>query len=144
MPVPTLHNALHCCILSHRASSQAQRIAFAMFTPAGLSSWDVRLQEKRHQMMNDVRALCSVSDPNLVQLIGAYHAPEKGQVRPAGCTFPLHALLTGQTTGWGMRRALMLCQCPFTWLHLSDHEEMKQLCTPQSLYQSVRLDSADL
>lgn len=38
------------------------------------------LQEKRHQMMNDVRALCSISDPNLVQLIGAYHAPEKGQV----------------------------------------------------------------
>ena len=32
-------------------------------------------------MMNDVRALCSISDPNLVQLIGAYHAPEKGQVR---------------------------------------------------------------
>ena len=31
-------------------------------------------------MMNDVRALCSISDPNLVQLIGAYHAPEKGQV----------------------------------------------------------------
>ena len=38
-------------------------------------------QEKRHQMMNDVRALCSISDPHLVQLIGAYHAPEKGQVR---------------------------------------------------------------
>ena len=33
-------------------------------------------------MMNDVRALCSISDPNLVQLIGAYHAPEKGQARP--------------------------------------------------------------
>ena len=32
-------------------------------------------------MMNDVRALCSISDPHLVQLIGAYHAPEKGQVR---------------------------------------------------------------
>ena len=40
------------------------------------------MQEKRHQMMNDVRALCSISDPNLVQLIGAYHAPEKGQVLP--------------------------------------------------------------
>lgn len=33
-------------------------------------------------MMNDVRALCSISNPNLVQLIGAYHAPEKGQVQP--------------------------------------------------------------
>lgn len=45
------------------------------------------LQEKRHQMMNDVRALCSISDPNLVQLIGAYHAPEKGQVRSLGMCF---------------------------------------------------------
>ena len=32
-------------------------------------------------MMNDIRALCSVNDPGLVQFIGAYHAPENGQVR---------------------------------------------------------------
>ena len=31
-------------------------------------------------MMNDIRALCSVNDPGLVQFIGAYHAPENGQV----------------------------------------------------------------
>lgn len=39
-------------------------------------------QEKRHQMMNDIRALCNVTEPSLVQFIGAYHAPENGQV---GC-----------------------------------------------------------
>jgi len=85
--------------------------------------------------MNDVRALCSVSDPNLVQLIGAYHAPEKGQVRPSGCTFTLHALPTGQTTG-RMCRAQCCVSVPSTWLHLLDHEEMKQLCTPQSLFKA--------
>ena len=31
-------------------------------------------------MMNDIRALCSVNNPGLVQFIGAYHAPENGQV----------------------------------------------------------------
>ena len=42
-------------------------------------------------MMNDVRALCSISDPNLVQLIGAYHAPEKGQVPPQQLSCPRSA-----------------------------------------------------
>ena len=37
-------------------------------------------QEKRHQMMNDIKALCNVTEPSLVQFIGAYHAPENGQV----------------------------------------------------------------
>ena len=38
------------------------------------------MQEKRHQIMNDVRALCDVNHPGLVQFIGAYHLPENGQV----------------------------------------------------------------
>ncbi|KAK9902117.1 hypothetical protein WJX75_004920 [Coccomyxa subellipsoidea] len=37
-------------------------------------------REKRHQMMNDIRALCNVTEPSLVQFIGAYHAPENGQI----------------------------------------------------------------
>ena len=31
-------------------------------------------------MLNDIRALCNVDEPHLVQFIGAYHAPENGQV----------------------------------------------------------------
>ena len=31
-------------------------------------------------MLNDIRALCCVDEPHLVQFIGAYHAPENGQV----------------------------------------------------------------
>ncbi len=42
----------------------------------------VATQEKRHQMMNDVKALCEVDDPGLVRFVGAYHAPENGQARP--------------------------------------------------------------
>ncbi len=42
----------------------------------------MRAQEKRHQMMNDIKALCNVTEPSLVQFIGAYHAPENGQVMP--------------------------------------------------------------
>jgi hypothetical protein len=38
-------------------------------------------QEKRHQMMNDIKALCDVQEPSLVQFIGAFHCPESGQVR---------------------------------------------------------------
>lgn len=38
-------------------------------------------QDKRHQMMNDVKALCEVDDAGLVRFVGAYHAPENGQVR---------------------------------------------------------------
>ncbi|BDA48249.1 Mitogen-activated protein kinase kinase 3 [Coccomyxa sp. Obi] len=37
-------------------------------------------REKRHQMMNDIKALCNVTEPSLVQFIGAYHAPENGQI----------------------------------------------------------------
>ena len=32
-------------------------------------------------MMNDVKALCEVDDAGLVRFVGAYHAPENGQVR---------------------------------------------------------------
>ncbi|KAK9820835.1 hypothetical protein WJX81_001306 [Elliptochloris bilobata] len=37
-------------------------------------------KEKRHQMMNDVKALCEVDDAGLVRFVGAYHAPENGQI----------------------------------------------------------------
>ncbi|KAK9815893.1 hypothetical protein WJX72_011527 [[Myrmecia] bisecta] len=38
-------------------------------------------KEKRHQMMNDVKALCDIPNvPGLVQFIGAYHAPENGEI----------------------------------------------------------------
>ena len=43
---------------------------------------NMAMQEKRHQMMNDVKALCEVDDPGLVRFVGAYHAPENGQARP--------------------------------------------------------------
>ena len=39
------------------------------------------LQERRKQMMNDVRNLCESPDvPGLVQFLGAYHCPEQEQV----------------------------------------------------------------
>ena len=39
------------------------------------------LQDKRHQMMNDVRALCDAPHvPGLVDFVGAYHDSENGQV----------------------------------------------------------------
>ena len=39
------------------------------------------VQEKRHQMMNDVRALCDAPHiPGLVDFVGAYHESESGQV----------------------------------------------------------------
>ena len=56
-------------------------------------------------MMNDVRALCSISDPNLVQLIGAYHAPEKGQV-------PTHQL---------SRRLIQIQYCNVSSCPCSEH-----------------------
>ena len=38
-------------------------------------------QDKRHQMMNDVRALCDAPHvPGLVDFVGAYHESENGQV----------------------------------------------------------------
>lgn len=40
-----------------------------------------RTQDKRHQMMNDVRALCDAPHvPGLVDFVGAYHESENGQV----------------------------------------------------------------
>ncbi len=37
-------------------------------------------QDKRHQMMNDVRALCDAPHvPGLVDFVGAYHETENGQ-----------------------------------------------------------------
>lgn len=39
-------------------------------------------------MMNDVKALCEVDDPGLVRFVGAYHAPENGQARPAQQPLP--------------------------------------------------------
>ena len=41
---------------------------------------DVHLQEKRQQIMNDIRGLCDVSHPALVQFIGAFRVPDSGQV----------------------------------------------------------------
>ena len=39
------------------------------------------VQDKRHQMMNDVRALCDAPHiPGLVDFVGAYHESESGQV----------------------------------------------------------------
>jgi serine/threonine protein kinase len=37
-------------------------------------------QEKRKQIMNDIRGLSDVSNPSLVQFIGAYRVPDKSQV----------------------------------------------------------------
>ena len=38
-------------------------------------------QDKRQQMMNDVRALCDAPHvPGLVDFVGAYHESETGQV----------------------------------------------------------------
>lgn len=56
-------------------------------------------QEKRHQMMNDIRALCNVTEPSLVQFIGAYHAPENGQVGNIMAIKEPHSCLTNLTAG---------------------------------------------
>lgn len=38
-------------------------------------------QDMRHQMLNDVKALCDAQTvPGLVSFCGAYHIPESGQV----------------------------------------------------------------
>ena len=44
------------------------------------TEWGPHAQERRHQMMNDVQALCDVNHPSLVRFIGAFHTPENGQV----------------------------------------------------------------
>ena len=47
----------------------------------------VHFQDKRQQMMNDVRALCDAPQvPGLIDFVGAYHESETGQV----CQ-PLHS-----------------------------------------------------
>ena len=39
-----------------------------------------RVQDKRHQMMNDVRALCDAPCvPGLIDFVGAYHESDSGQ-----------------------------------------------------------------
>lgn len=41
-------------------------------------------REKRHQLMNDIKALCNVPDvPGLIRFHGAYHCADKGQVAVA-------------------------------------------------------------
>jgi hypothetical protein len=43
-------------------------------------SWGFPEQEKRSQMLKDVKALSSANGPGLVHFYGAYHSPEAGQV----------------------------------------------------------------
>lgn len=38
------------------------------------------LQEKRKQILNDIRGLGDVSHPRLVQFFGAYRVPDSGQI----------------------------------------------------------------
>ena len=41
-------------------------------------------REKRHQLMNDIKALCAIPDvPGLVRFRGAYHCADKGQIAVA-------------------------------------------------------------
>ena len=41
-------------------------------------------REKRHQLMNDIKALCNIPDvPGLIRFRGAYHCADKGQVAVA-------------------------------------------------------------
>ena len=37
-------------------------------------------QEKRKQILNDIRGLSDVSHPTLVQFFGAYRSPDSGQI----------------------------------------------------------------
>lgn len=38
-------------------------------------------KDKRHQMMNDIKALCNADDiPELIKFRGAYHCPDGGQI----------------------------------------------------------------
>ena len=59
---------------------------------AGVAKLRHCVQDKRHQMMNDVRALCDAPHvPGLVDFVGAYHESENGQVQlvmPAGPCSP--------------------------------------------------------
>ena len=52
-----------------------------MVKGAGMAELVHCIQDKRHQMMNDVRALCDAPHvPGLVDFVGAYHEAENGQV----------------------------------------------------------------
>ena len=80
-----LGTSSHACQLLMLRGSQSGR---RPCTRNPIPSHPHAMQERRHQMMNDIRALCSVNDPGLVQFIGAYHAPENGQVH---APYLLHA-----------------------------------------------------
>lgn len=69
---------VRCCLLG-KLTHSPQRPSLAA-THSNQSAC-ARAQDKRHQMMNDVKALCEVDDAGLVRFVGAYHAPENGQVR---------------------------------------------------------------
>ena len=85
-------------------------------------------------MMNDIRALCSVNDPGLVQFIGAYHAPENGQVP---CATPLSRWI--MLSGFFLTvclpalviqlRRLMLSRC------MHDDEWLRSVCSPTREWQ---------
>jgi serine/threonine protein kinase len=47
-----------------------------------ITHWAPVLQETRHQMLNDLKALCDAPNnvPGLVSFYGAYHVPESGQI----------------------------------------------------------------
>lgn len=40
----------------------------------------IHVQDKRRQLMNDVRGLCDVHHPSLVQFLGAYRNADRAQV----------------------------------------------------------------
>lgn len=79
------------------------------------------VQDKRHQMMNDVRALCDAPHvPGLVDFVGAYHESENGQVdfvMPAGsCSPSLSGLKAAKETSCHDRsQQCCSCRLPSCW-----------------------------
>lgn len=48
---------------------------------AAVKKISVLEREKRHQLMNDIKALCHAPNmPGLIRFYGAYHAADKGQI----------------------------------------------------------------
>jgi hypothetical protein len=66
-----------CKVLHSSRSSYAQGLR-----PNALHAGWRPVQETRHQMLNDLKALCDGSNnvPGLVSFFGAYHVPESGQI----------------------------------------------------------------
>lgn len=76
---------------------------------AAVKKISVLEREKRHQLMNDIKALCHAPNvPGLIRFYGAYHAADKGQI----------AVVLEYMDGGSLADVLFkVCLCLFNWMN---------------------------